>query len=161
MINQNLESCGLVHKLWCAADHIPSLSTVPAVGLSDAQCLFLVGLTRNNLILASLSLGHCAVWSRCKQTLVFGICCDEWLLFASSPRPRAQALCRHSCRRDRHTLGFRGAVADHKWSWQENGAFLSHLQLYLLLVIFFFFALTIVALMRGFPSIQSQVLDWV
>lgn len=130
MINQNLESCALVHKLWCAADHIPSLNTVTALGLSDAPGLFLVGLTRNNLILASFSLGHCAVWSRWEQTLVFVIFCDGWLLFASRHRPRA--LCRHSCRRDRHTLGFRGAGTDHKWSWQEDGAF--PLQLYLLLV---------------------------
>lgn len=42
----------------------------------------LVGLTRKHLILAALSLGHCAVWSRREQTLVFGIFCDEWLLFA-------------------------------------------------------------------------------
>lgn len=136
MINQNLESCALVHKLWCAADHIPPLSTVTAVGLSEAPCLFLVGLTRNNLILASLSLDHCAVWSRWKQTLPW-FWDLLWWVTSVCFQPRAQALRRHSCRRDRHTFGFRGAVADHKWSWQENGAFPFHLQLYLLLLTYF------------------------
>lgn len=42
----------------------------------------LVGLTRKHLILATLSLGHCAMGSRWEQNLVFEICCDEWLLFA-------------------------------------------------------------------------------
>lgn len=157
MINQYLESCALIHKVSCAADHIPSLWALSL--LSDAPCLFIVGLTRNNLILASLSLGHGAAWNRGEQTLDFGICCDEWLPSASSHRPRAQALCRHSCRRDRHTLGFREQCQTTNSHGRRKGP--PPFTCNCTCCWSFIFALTIVALRRGFPSIQNRVLDWV
>lgn len=112
----------------------------------------LVGLTRKHLILAALSLGHCAVWSRREQTLVFGICCDEWLLFAPATDQGPRLSADTAAGGQTHTWVQGSSVRPQTVMAEEWGPPLS-------LAWSFIFAPTVVALMRGFPSIQSPGLS--